>query len=170
MTGIAKAKYLGRIGSTLRPSDSPSDRIVRLELDNARLRSQAEAQSREIERLVYQYDKLKQARRWSASPVSYEAIVEAVSAFFESSPKMILEHYRAEPHTLHRHITWAIMKEMTGLHPREIALAVQRDHASICHGIKRVKAKRETDPQFDADVVAIIAELDTRATRCEAAE
>lgn len=86
-------------------------------------------------------------------------IIEVCGAFFNFSRNDLLSHRHHAPVALARHIAMYLCKEETqGSLPWIGRQFGGRDHSTIHHGVRKMKARIESDPEF-ADQVAHIRAL-----------
>lgn len=168
MTSLAKAAYVAKIGSVMPNSEQyyelpPLIQIQRLERENARLRSEVTSQSKQIENLVLEIQRIEQLRRWAAVPgLTMLKIIEAVAEEFEVTPKNIINVVpcRIGDETEARKVVYYLAKELTHMKLVDVARYMKRDHSTVHHALASVAAKRKTNAEYDAKIVRVIAELD----------
>jgi len=89
-------------------------------------------------------------------PISIPRIVATVAAYYHTSPARILSGERFKSIAYIRAVAMFLARRLTGNDYASIGREMNRDHTTIIHGVRRIRAAIETDPLEAARVRRLI--------------
>ncbi len=93
--------------------------------------------------------------------IRIEEIQKRVAEYFNVRVSDLCSPRRAQVITRPRHVAMYLAKELTSRSLLEIGRKFgNRDHTTVIHAVRRVKALRQTDPQFSEDVESLTRALE----------
>lgn len=96
----------------------------------------------------------------TAEPPKIRVIVQFVADKFKTTPVMLMSQRRTHNVLWPRFIAMYLARELTFRSLPEIGRALgRRDHTTVLHGVRRVKARMETDAEFKEQVEGYQREL-----------
>lgn len=115
------------------------------------------AAEKQIERLHELYG--QPAAPPQAGPITIEAIKRFVCANFGLTNEELIGASKASVLLLPRHVAIYLCARLTKWGSSDIGRRFNRDHTTILHSIKHIKRMRERDPEVDAVLARLEAQI-----------